>query len=326
MPFPNTMSQPVAEDRLVFSDRRHRVPGCNADELAEKRSESSYAVCRNLSSDCGCDISMNKDHAGFNNVIAITRPIELNDGPLTDFELYYTKNGLVQVSNDVRRRILHELSEQDLSLTDLSRITGKAQSTLSVHLDKMVSECLISSHDDPADSRRKIYSLVSVMLAHSKPPSDEAMTLAMNVLTKVADDPLKLRDALARFLFLGFDAMGLSVEPMASVLGSIHAMALGGSLTGATFEETVAAARDYYKKMDFGDVSVFSLKPLTIIIKDRMSYTEASATALGFYAAGFFSKVMEDATGRPYQLTSSEVFGSDCNYFRFVIEPSTKNA
>ncbi len=248
----------------------------------------------------------------------------MNDGPLTDFELYYTKNGLVQVSNDVRRRILHELSEQDLSLTDLSRITGKAQSTLSVHLDKMVSECLISYHDDPVDSRRKIYSLVSVMLAHSKPPSDEAMTMAMTVLTNSADDPLKLRDGLVRFLFLGLDAMGLSVEPMASVMGSIHAMAMGGSLTGKTFEETVANARDYYKRMEFGDVSVFSLKPLTIIIKDRTPFTEDSATALGYYAVGFFCKIMEDATGKPYELVSHEVFGSDFNYFRFVIEPSAK--
>ena len=77
----------------------------------------------------------------------------MTDGPLTDFELYYTKNGLVQVSNDVRRRILHELTDKNLSLTDLSKITGKAQSTLSVHLDKMVSEGLISARDDPEDSR-----------------------------------------------------------------------------------------------------------------------------------------------------------------------------
>ncbi len=248
--------------------------------------------------------------------------IDLTDGPLTDFELYYTKNGLVQVSNDVRRRILHELGDKNLSLTELSRITGKAQSTLSVHLDKMVSECLIAAHDDPDDSRRKVYSLVSIMLAHSKPPSEDAMTLAMKVLTDVADDPVRTRDALTRFLFLGFDALGLSVEPMASILGSIHGMALGGSLTGETLEDTVANARDYYKTMGFGEASVFSLKPLTIIIKDYMSFTEDSATSLGYYAAGFFCKVIEDATGKPYAMVSSEVFGSDCNYFRFVVEPT----
>ncbi len=246
------------------------------------------------------------------------------DGPLSDFELYYTKNGLVQVSNDVRRRILSELREKNLSLTDLSRILGKAQSTLSVHLDKMVSDGLISAHDDLEDSRRKIYSLTSVMLAHSKTPSDESMNLAMKMLGDVAHDPEKTRDALSRFIFLGFDGMGLSVGPMAHILGTLHAMALGGSLTGGTLEDTVAKARDYYRRMGFGEASVFSLKPLTIIIKDEMAFTEGSAKSLGCYAAGFFCKVLEDATGKPYDMVSSEVFGSEYNYFRFVVEPTVR--
>lgn len=248
----------------------------------------------------------------------------MTDGPLTDFELYYTKNGLVQVSNDVRRRILHELEDRNLSLTDLSKITGKAQSTLSVHLDKMVSEDLIVVHDDPEDSRRKVYSLVSVMLACSKPPSDDAMTMAMKVLADVADDPVKTRDALARFIFLGFDGMGLSVGPMATILGAIHAMALGGKLSGANVEETVANARDYYKNMGLGDASVYSLSPLSIIIKDELPYTEDSARAIGLYATGFFCKILEDATDKPYVVVSSEVFGTECNYFRFTLEPAQK--
>ncbi|MDO5852604.1 MAG: winged helix-turn-helix domain-containing protein [Thermoplasmata archaeon] len=246
----------------------------------------------------------------------------MTDGPLTDFELYYTKNGLVQVSNDVRRRILHELEAKNLSLTDLSKITGKAQSTLSVHLDKMISEGLITVHDDPEDSRRKVYSLVSVMLAYSKPPSDEAMTMAMKVLSEVADDPVRTRDALAKFIFLGFDGMGLSVGPMATILGSIHAMALGGILSGKNIEDTVSNARDYYKKMGFGDASIYSLNPLSVIIKDDLSFTEDSAKSLGYYATGFFSKILEDATGKAYVVVSSEVFGTDCNYFRFTLEPA----
>ncbi len=245
----------------------------------------------------------------------------MNDGPLTDFELYYTKTGLVQVSNDVRRRILHELEARNLSLTDLSKIMGKAQSTLSVHLDKMVAESLIAVHDDPDDNRRKVYSLVSVMLACSKQPSDEAMNMAMKVLADVAGDPEAMRNAMVRFIMLGFDGMGLSVGPMASILGSIHAMALGGALSGKSVEETVSNARDYYKKMGLGEASVFSLTPLSIIIKDDLPFTEDSAKSLGQYAIGFFSRILEDSTGRPHVLVSSEVFGTECNYFRFTLEP-----
>ena len=77
--------------------------------------------------------------------------------------------------------------------------------------------------------------------------------------------------------------------------------------------------------MGFGDASVFSLKPLTIIIKDDVPFTEDSAKSLGFYASGFFCKVLEDATGNTYEMTSNEVFGSDYNYFRFVLEPTAKS-
>ncbi|MFT0898680.1 ArsR family transcriptional regulator [Candidatus Methanoprimaticola sp. MG2] len=249
----------------------------------------------------------------------------MTDGPLIDFELYYTKTGLVQVTNDVRRQILHELEDRNLSLTELAKLTGKAQSTLSVHLDKMVGENLIAVHDDPEDSRRKVYSLVSVMLAYSKPPSDEAMTLAMHALSEVADDPVRTRDALSRFIFLGFDGMGLSVGPMATILGAIHAMALNGKLTGKNLEETVANGRDYYKKMGLGEASVYSLSPLSIIIKDDLPFTPDSARSLGYYATGFFCKILEDATGKVYSVTSDEVFGTENNYFRFTLEPSVKN-
>lgn len=248
------------------------------------------------------------------------------DGPVAEFELYYTQNGLVQVSNDVRRRILFELRDKNLSLTDLSRITGKAQSTLSVHLDKMVAERLIVAHDDAEDSRRKVYSLVSVMLAHSKPPSEEALGLAVKSLSNVAEDPIQTRNALARFIFLGFDGLGLEVGPMAEIIGSIHAMALNGSLTGPTIEDTIANARDYYKKMGLGDASVFSLKPLTITIKEDFPLTSGTLTSLGFYAAGFFCRALEDATGKTYDMVSSEVFGTDSNYFRFVVEPTASRS
>lgn len=250
----------------------------------------------------------------------------MNDGPITDFDMYYTKSGIIQVSNEVRRRILIELHDKNLSLTDLSHIIGKAQSTLSVHLDRMVSDGLIASHDDPDDNRRKVYSLVSVRLAHSKPPSDESLDLAFRMLSEVAQDPEGVCRMLPRFIFLGFDGMGLSAGPMASILGRLHAMALNGSLSGETLEDTVANARDYYRRMGITDASVFSLKPLTVIIKDDMPFLEGSELALGSYAAGFFSKVLEDYSGKTYEVVSSEVFGTDHNYYRFILEPVRSEA
>ena len=246
------------------------------------------------------------------------------DGPLVNFELYYTSGGLVQVSNDVRRKILRELQDADLSLTDLSHIVGKAQSTLSVHLEKMVDDGLITVHDDPQDSRRKIYSLVSLNFASSKPPSEESMDILLNNLAEVVRTPENVRDALPALLFLGLDSLGLSVGPMAAMLGGLHGTATDGTLAGGSLEETVDNARRYISKIGIGEFSVFSLKPLTFIVKSGCPMTEASSKSLGSYMVGFMVKILKDSTGRNYVVTSSEVFGSQKEYFRFVMEPTDR--
>ena len=237
------------------------------------------------------------------------------------FELYITPNGTVQVSNDVKLKILHNLQEKDMSLTEIAKSVSKAQSTVSVHLDSMVEDKLICVHDDLQDSRKKYYTLTSLPFGKSVPSSDESREVAFNILAKVAQDPEKMLKSLPRFIFLGFDGIGLNVDPMAKIMGFIHGASMSGSLNGQTLEDTIDNARNYFKEMGLGEVSIFSSKPLTIIVKDSVPLTEGAARILIQYCGGFFSRIMEDATGKAYDLASSEVFGSDYNYVRFVLEP-----
>ncbi len=238
-----------------------------------------------------------------------------------NFELYITSSGTVQVSSEVKLRILHELEENDLSLTEIAKKVSKAQSTISVHLDSMVQDRLITVHDDLQDSRKKYYTLTAIPFGKSVNSSDESRDLAFSILAKVAQDPEKMIKSIPRFIFLGFDGMGLNVDPMASILGFIHGAALSGSLSGKTLEDTIDNVRNYFKDMGMGEVSVYSTKPLTIIIKDSLPLTEGSAKCLIQYASGFFSRILEDFSGKPYNMVSSEVFGTDFNYIRFVMEP-----
>jgi DNA-binding transcriptional ArsR family regulator len=243
------------------------------------------------------------------------------DESSSHFELYITPKGTVQVSSDVKLRILHELEERDLSLTEIAKKVSKAQSTISVHLDSLIEDELISVHDDMMDNRKKYYSLIALPFAKSVESSDESRELAFKLLTKVAQDPEKMVKSLPRFVFLGFDGLGLNVDPMANILGFIHGAAMSGSLSGKTLEDTIDSVRSYFIEMGLGEVSVYSSRPLTIIVKDNLPLTEGSAKCLIQYCAGFISRVLEDATGRPYSLVSSEVFGTDFNYIRFVLEP-----
>ena len=221
----------------------------------------------------------------------------------------------------MKLKILHELEERDLSLTEISKKVSKAQSTISVHLENMVDDKLIAVHDDLQDNRKKYYSLISIPFGKSVNSSKESRELAFNMLVKLAQDPKKLISSLPRFVFLGFDGLGLNVDPMANILGFMHGAAMSGSLTGATIEDTISNARTYFMEMGMGEISIFSIRPLTIIVKDSQPLTEGSAKCLIQYVSGFLSRVLEDATGKPYEMISSEVFGTDYNYIRFVLEP-----
>ncbi len=63
----------------------------------------------------------------------------------------------------------------------------------------MVTKDLIAAHDDPDDLRRKVYTLVSVMLAHSNLLSNVAMIVVLNLLTNIVNDRIKTCDILTKF-------------------------------------------------------------------------------------------------------------------------------
>lgn len=72
-------------------------------------------------------------------------------------EIFATKKGIVAVKNPVRIQILQALQKSECSFEELVECVQKAKSTVSVHLEKMQKDGLISSCLDKKDRRKKIY-------------------------------------------------------------------------------------------------------------------------------------------------------------------------
>ncbi len=72
-------------------------------------------------------------------------------------EIFATKKGIVAVKNPVRIQILEALQKSECSFEELVERVQKAKSTVSVHLEKMQKDGLISSCVDKKDRRKKIY-------------------------------------------------------------------------------------------------------------------------------------------------------------------------
>lgn len=89
--------------------------------------------------------------------------------PETSFDLYRTDDGYAVVANDVRRRILHALAEEELGLPEIVEVTDRSKPTLSaVHLRALVEDGLVEVVPHPTDGRRKIYVLAARRLASTE--------------------------------------------------------------------------------------------------------------------------------------------------------------
>lgn len=241
-----------------------------------------------------------------------------------DFELYYTEKGLVYVSNELRMRILRELSKKSLSLTDLVEIIGKAQSTLSIHLDKMLKDGVVKVECDPLDNRRKTYSMGSACLAHTKTPDPESMDKAKEIFSYMTDDPKSIGGFMPSFIFVALDSLGLSIAPFYEGLGRIHAQALSSKLVKGTIEEVIGQLLEMHAYANLGTVTVFKFNPLTLIVKSELRVSKGAAESFGMYARGFFCQALEMIYEFPTIVVSSEIFGAENNYYKFELDYAQK--
>ena len=153
------------------------------------------------------------------------------------FEIYAVDDGsinsIIQVSDPLHMRILNELSESPLSMSEVADITGKAQSTLSVHMEQLVNRNLISYDFDKNDSRRKIFRLISKKIASSK-----------DVIEHPKDDSEDFFDKLMDYekyppMHGGYHSLSvLSIDPIYAYHNSVM-----GSFFGRLKESVISLSR-----------------------------------------------------------------------------------
>jgi len=227
---------------------------------------------------------------------------------------------MMQISNPVRRQILSFLSSSDLSLTEISNMVGKAQSTLSVHLDKMVNDGLVTFRDDPSDCRKKIFSLSSKLVARSRDANEESKKAYHRALNDLPSRDSNFFKTLMKAMIIGMEAYGLCLGASLRRLGRGTGLAMAKNIKSVKVEDIVSEIQEFYEIHDIGEVCVYTFMPLTIVIRDNDELTSCVAESISMFSQGLFVTVLEEVTKRRYKVVSSESFGADNNYFKFVIE------
>ena len=239
------------------------------------------------------------------------------------FDVYSTTTGLRQISNPVRQKILSELQRHDLSLSEIAQLTGKAQSTLSVHLDKMVKEGLIGFRDDPEDNRRKIFYLVSRPVGSSVVPREDLMKHVENTIARSIGTPSTFLKGVIRSIVIGMEAIGFNMDPVLKDIGRQIGVEIAKRIKANNVEGIITEVKEFFKIHDLGEVNVYALHPVTLIIKDEYDCSKAPdvGRTLCLMNEGILEAIFEQKLGMPARVTKSETFGTQFNFCKYVIEP-----
>ena len=87
--------------------------------------------------------------------------------------IFSTEKGIIALDSPVKLKILEILKSSTKSFDELVEQSGKAKSTISVHLDDLEKLHLILEKTYPEDKRKKYFVLNSVCLACSEAPLRE---------------------------------------------------------------------------------------------------------------------------------------------------------
>jgi predicted hydrocarbon binding protein len=238
----------------------------------------------------------------------------------TDFDVYSTSSGLKQISNPVRQKILSELQRRDLSLSEIASLTSKAQSTLSVHLDKMVTEGLIGYRDDPLDNRRKIFYIISRPIGSSVVPREELKKSISNTVSRSIGTPSTFLKGMIRSIVIGMESIGFNMDPVLKDIGKQIGTEVAKRFKSDNVEGLIQEVKDFYKVHEIGDVVVYSIHPITLIIKD--DYDCSKAPDVGRTLCLLNEGMLEAKLNMPMSVVEKETFGSNFNMCKYVIEPS----
>ncbi len=186
--------------------------------------------------------------------------------------LFSNGNGFVALNSPVKIQILDFLKISSRSFDEIVKHTGKAKSTVSVHLNDLRSSGLVEEEYDPDDKRRKTYHLKCEHMAHSQTP---ILKHYKNVLETLASPRLEKHGCFKCFfraIQFGFDAHGINSDPIMRKVGRDIGISISSTFASKDIEFLIQELAEFWKRYQMGTMYVESREPLVIAVENSFDY------------------------------------------------------
>jgi len=238
-------------------------------------------------------------------------------------ELFATSNGVYAIDSPVRVKILSMLRKNELSFDQIVELSGKAKSTVSVHLKKLTDEGIIASKSDPEDARKKIFFINSEYLgelSHEKRLEEDIESYVSSYVSSDGD-PFEFFRLMFKTIRVALMAQGINIDPILYEAGLKVGNTLYERVANPKIDKFLQNIAEFWETHYLGRVEVKSIDPLIINVHD--CYECRGLPYTGVPACAFDSGILKSLFTAHFQdeqtVKETKCYAMGDNYCCFAI-------
>lgn len=239
-------------------------------------------------------------------------------------ELFATPGGIRAVDSPVRIKILSMLLKSEMSFDDIVEASGRAKSTVSVHLKSLADDGIVASRSDPGDARKKVFFIQSSYLGglsrRKKLEKDMEDYLAKYAMA--SDDPFAFFRLMFRTIRVALLNEGIDLDPVLHEAGIKVGEALYPRIADPNMDKLLANLSKFWEAQKLGRLEINGIDPLEIVVYDCFECQDLPY--LGRAACAFDSGILETIFSRhlrsPAKVKETRCYAMGDDHCRFVID------
>lgn len=186
-------------------------------------------------------------------------------------DLYLRDGSITTIRNPVRLKILHLLQRKgSATFQDILDETGLSKSTVSVYVNTLADADIIRRVSDENDHRKKIYVMAAKYVGSLVPSTYSAASEFRELIKNTYNnyDKINYKAMLPHLFRIALAESGIHIDPVIRRGGIILGQSISPYIAAETVEKTVENLCEFWKRYEFGDLSLKSRTPLVIEVKN----------------------------------------------------------
>jgi uncharacterized protein len=237
--------------------------------------------------------------------------------------LYSTENGISAVGSPVKVKILDMLARHEMAFDELVENSGRAKSTVSVHLRDLADAGIVGARTDPVDGRKKIFYLDSLFLGSADSGERGWFDLDRYIRREIPCDgnPASLYRFILTTIRLNLMNQGITIDPVLHLAGLKAGGILYPCVEDTDIEGMIHGMGKLWEKNGLGEVELDRRTPLTLNIHDCFECIDLPIRGMPVCAfeSGILSSLFSLYYGRQMKAVETRCYAMGSNLCRFEL-------